>query len=38
MLRAAGELPETGAGSTGHIFEATEDELNARRAPSAEPK
>lgn len=30
MLRAAGELPETGAGSTGHIFEATEDELNAR--------
>ena len=30
MLRAAGELPENGAGATGHIFEATEEEMAAR--------
>ena len=37
MLRAAGELPESGAGSTGHIFEASEEELNARRGALGTP-
>lgn len=30
MLRAAGELPESGAGSTGHLFQATEEEMKSR--------
>jgi len=30
MFRAAGELPESGAGSTGHLFQATEEEMKSR--------
>ena len=30
MLRAAGELPESGAGSTGHLFQGTQEEMKSR--------
>jgi len=30
MFRAAGELPESGVGSTGHLFQATEEEMKSR--------